>query len=144
MLRVSSIPHEYYSGNYPGTIQYHKKKDELILLGNEAEKMKDTDTRGFVLCEQTKDNLNRIVPYTKRNEPWKIILMMKKENEGDIHIKAALLNTKTDEIALLTSVNKKESLKRPVRTLDSEWFIGHYRMCAPLCFWIELKNRLLY
>jgi hypothetical protein len=74
--------------------------------------------------------------------------MMKKEAEGEIWLKAALLNKKTGKVALLTTTNDKSNLERrnhrAVKTITGKWFVGHYRMSAPVIFWKELKNRLLY
>jgi hypothetical protein len=33
---------------------------------------------------------------------------------------------------------------RAIKSLNEEWFIGHYRMSAPMFFWRELQNRLKY
>ncbi len=92
------------------------------------------------------ENLQRVTPNTKNGKKdWKILLIMKSEREnGVIWLKAALQNRKTGKIALLTSTNSKEQLNRPIKTLDSEWFVGHYRMSAPIVFWRELVNRLTY
>jgi hypothetical protein len=152
MLRLSSIPNEYYCGDLPGTLQYNKNIEELISLNTEGI---DEETRGFQICEHSLENLRRITPRTQKNIKWKIILMMKSDNanlenrfDGEIWIKAALLNQETGKIALLTTTNSRVNLERrgarPVRTLDDEWFVGHYRLCAPIVFWRELKNRLLY
>jgi hypothetical protein len=69
-------------------------------------------------------------------------------DEGEIWLKAALLNKETGKIALLTATNSKQNLERrrarSVKTVDGEWFVGHYRMGAPVVFWKELKNRLMY
>ena len=70
---------------------------------------------------------------------------MKTKRDGVRWMKAALQNKITGKIALLTSTNCKEQLNRPISTLEgSEWFVGHYRMSAPIIFWKELKNRIAY
>ena len=118
MLNPSSIPHEYYFGDLPGTIQYKKKVSDIISL-----KLPDDDeTCGFNLCEQSLENLNNIIPVTQKKIKWKIILMMKMvKNNDEIHIKAALQNTATGDIALLTSINQNEYFerekKRNIKTL---------------------------
>ena len=66
------------------------------------------------------------------------------EHDGEIWLKAALQDRLTGNIALLTSTNKKENLKRPLKTLEPAWYVGHYRMSAPVVFWKELLNRLMY
>lgn len=145
MLRLSSIPNEYYCGDLPGTIQYNKDREELINLVTEGI---DEETRGFQLCEHSLENLRRITPRLNAKRKWKVLLMMKREDGDEIWLKAALLNTETGKIALLTSTNARENLERrnnrAIRTVDGTWFVGHYRMSAPIVFWRELKNRLLY
>ena len=145
MLRLSTIPNEYYLGDLPGTIQYKKDTEEIISLDCD----KEENNCGYILCDHTIENLRRTIPFTQRNKSWKIILMMKKEElNGEIWIKSALFNKTTGKIALLTTTNNRKNLEknhhRPVKTMDGDWFVGHYRMSAPIYFWKELKNRLLY
>ena len=145
MLSNSSIPHEYYFGDLPGTLQYKKEMNELINLTIPDE---NDEKCGFELCEHSAENLNRAIPHTQRNGDWKIILMMQKNVDGIVWLKSALLNKNTGKVALLTSTNDKKNLERTngrsVKTLDGEWVVGHYRMSAPVVFWKELQNRLLY
>ena len=145
MLKLSSIPHEYYFGDLPGNLQYKKDKDELITLVTDGI---DEETRGFQICEHSLENLRRIVPQTQAKKKWKILLMMSRDDGHETWLKAALLNTDTGKIALLTSTNSRENLERrnnrAIKTVDGSWFVGHYRMSAPIVFWRELKNRLLY
>jgi hypothetical protein len=145
LTKCGSIPHEYYFGDPPGRLQYKKEINELINLtipDNIDEKY------GFELCEHSAENLKRTIPHTQRNGDWKIILMMQKNVDGIIWLKSALLNKNTGKVALLTSTNNKTNLERTngrsVKTLDGEWVVGHYRMSAPVAFWRELQNRLLY
>jgi hypothetical protein len=145
MLRPSSIPHEYYFGDMPGTLQYKKKVTDILSL----ELPNDEEKGGFNICEQSLENLNCIIPVTQLKIKWKIILMMKMiKNDDEVHLKAALQNQSTGEIALLTSINKNEYFerekKRKVKTLSGSWFVGHFRMSAPVVFWRELQNRLKY
>ena len=142
MLRLSSIPNEYYLGDKPGTLQYSKECEEIL----RCICVDDRETLGFELCEHSLENLKRLTPNTKHGkQDWRIILIMKSEREnGVVWLKAALQNKNTGKIALLTSTNSKENLKRPIRTLDREWFVGHYRMSAPIVFWRELVNRITY
>ena len=144
ILSPSSITNEYYFGDLPGTIQYKKEPEELINL----QIPDNSNDRGFTLCEHNLENLHRIIPHTQKIANWKILLMMSTEVDGEIWLKAALLNKTTGKVALLTSTNKKENLlrreHRAIETHDGTWFVGHYRMSAPVVFWRELKNRLLY
>jgi hypothetical protein len=74
--------------------------------------------------------------------------MMRAENDSEIWLKAALLNKTTGKVALMSSANLRENIEkrnnRAIKTVDGNWFVGHYRMSAPVVFWSELKNRLLY
>jgi hypothetical protein len=145
MLSESSIPHEYYLGDLPGMLQYKKEPEEIIncVIPN------DLHDRSFQFCEHSEENLRRVLTLSQRNIRWKILLMMKADRgDGEIWLKAALENIETGKIALLTSSNKAENIlkrgNRIAKTVDGEWFVGHYRMSAPIVFWRELKNRILY
>jgi hypothetical protein len=145
MFKISSIPHEYYLGDLPGILQYAKPCEEIINSRLED----DENDCGFQLCEHSLENLKRCLPLSQQKNDWKILLMMSAEREGgEIWIKTAILNKRTGNVALLTSTNSKDNLlkrgSRSVKTVDGNWFVGHYRMGAPVCFWKELKNRLLY
>jgi hypothetical protein len=140
MIKPSSIPNEYYFGDKPGTLQYKKKPDDLLAI----ELPENTENRGFYLCEHSLENLRRITPLAQKKTDFKILLIMSSEQDGEIWLKAALQDRITGNIALLTATNKKENLKRPIKTLDGAWYVGHYRMSAPVVFWKELQNRLLY
>ena len=145
MFKVSSIPHEYYLCDLPGSLQYAKSSEEII----NGELQDDDNDCDFQLCEHSIENLNRTLPLSQRKNEWKILLIMRREMEGgEIWLKTALLNKQTGNVALLTSTNSENNLlrrgNRSVKTVDGNWFVGHYRMSAPVCFWRELKNRLLY
>ena len=146
-LKSNSIPNEYYFGDLPGTLQYTLKEDDIKGL----EVPDNDDLRGFNIDYHTLDNKLRVIPNTtsgNKNE-WKLILIMKKEtDDGEIWLKAALRNTTTQEIALMTSTNSSDNLtKRGNRycvSHDPDWYIGRYRMSAPAIFWKELINRLTH
>ena len=140
MIKPSSIPNEYYFGDKPGTLQYKKKSDDLLSI----ELPENTEACGLYLCEHSLENLRRITPLAQKKTDFKILLMMSSEKDGEIWLKAALQDRTTGNIALLTATNKKEILKRPIKTLDGTWYVGHYRMSAPVVFWKELQNRLMY
>lgn len=145
MVKPSVNPHAYYLGDLPGNLQYSKNAEEII--GTDLPD--DDETLGFVFCEHSLENLHRVIPLTQRKVSWKILLMIKKVNEdGETWLKAALLNKDTGKIALLSATNDRENIlrrgNRAVKTIDGTWAVGHYRMLAPMFFWKELKNRLLY
>jgi hypothetical protein len=149
-----TVDYEYFLGDRPGTIQYKMNIEDIInavtnAVTNDFYKEHDFKfDRRFYICEHSSENLRRVVPHTRKNIKWKILLMMKAECEnGERWLKTALQNKETGEIALLTSTNKKENLTkdghRPVKTEDEDWVVGHYRMSAPMIFWVELKNRII-
>ena len=142
-VKMSSIPHEYYLGDLPGRLQYCKEVHEII----DAELEEDDDNCGFSMCEHSIENLQKLTPISQTKTNWKILLMMQAEKNDEIWMKAALLNQDTGRIALLTSTNDKSNIERrgnrAVKTVEGNWVVGHYRMSAPMCFWRELKNRLL-
>ena len=146
MFKISSIPHEYYLGDLPGNLQYAKSSEEII----NSHLVDDENDCGFQLCEQSLENLNRVLPLSQQKNEWKILLMMRSDEraDGEIWLKAALLNKRTGNVALLTSTNAENNIlrrgNRSVKTVDGNWYVGHYRMSAPICFWKELKNRLIY
>jgi hypothetical protein len=148
MIKASTIQNEYYFGDLPGSLQYNVSAEELGQLQFDAYYVEDD--RGFQFCEHSLENLRRVLPHTKNHEDWKIILMMKKEmDDGNkIWLKAALLHKSTGQVALLTSTNSKENIElgghRAIRSIEGTWFVGHYRMSAPVIFWKELRNRMLY
>jgi hypothetical protein len=142
-LRESSTPHSYYFGDYQGTLQYKKSKDELISLTD----FNDDVTNGYELDSHSLENKLRALPHTRKPEDFKILLVMKAVRNEEIWLKFALENKNTGSIALLTTTNSKENItrlgNRAIKSHDSEWYVGFYRMAAPMCFWKELKNRLI-
>lgn len=143
-LKKSSVLNEYYLGDLPGTIQYKKDPEEIIncIIPDES------NEHVLTFCEHSKENFERVLTLSQINNRWKILLMMKAEFGEEIWLKTALQNRDTGKISLLTSTNKKENItkrgSRTVKTIDGKWYVGHYRMSAPLIFWKELKNRILY
>jgi hypothetical protein len=141
-LRLSSIAHEYYLGDLQGTLQYKKTKDEILNINN----IKDDESIGFTLEEHTAENKASLLPHTKNPEDFKILLMMKRNVGEEVWIKGALQHKETGLITLMTATNRKENIlkngNRPLKSNDKDWFVGFYRMAAPMCFWKELRNRL--
>lgn len=136
-----NIPHEYYSANAPGTIQYHEQKQDLLQLIITV----GGDTRGYVFDEHTAENRARLLTYKKNPEDYTLILVMKRVTEdGQIWLKGALQHKKTGEIALMTSTNTTYNTGRVTKSNDDGWLTGCYRITAPMCFWRELQNRLMY
>jgi len=140
----------------PGLIQYHVQDrtitrqniDEIKLTCN------DYTEGGWVLENHTKNNLLRLTPNTKFGQKYrdklKLLLVIKYEKDGYTHLKGALRNTETGEIALISSTNNLVQDEEPCThkklspSFDSDYKIYVTKMIAPLLFWDELKNRILY
>ena len=136
----ATIENEFYFGDLPGTLQYNIHISDILNLNVEN----GHDDCGFVFEEQSDENAKRVIPNTNtgNNADFKLILLMKKNTENSTWLKAALFNKNTGKITLMTSTNNPTLLNRPIESQAPEWFIGHYRMSAPMIFWRELINRL--
>jgi hypothetical protein len=137
-------PNAYYLGDLIGTLQY--KKDYNTIKNMIIPDNPNDNPKNMILEYHTKENLNRFTTLSQRDKNWKILLIMKESRDNVIIMKGALLNQDTNEIALLTTINSEQFIRdknnRPVKTIDANWFVGHYRLLAPLIFWRELQNRL--
>ena len=147
-LRPSSYKKELYLGDMPGTLQIKKKINDFIEI--ETDPIVNFDyTNGFFLEEHSFENLKRLIPNTKSGKQnWKILFIIKKIYDDKIILKGALINKETNYIALITSFNNEQCITRAgnkaINSLDCNWFIGQFRMSAPMFFWNELKNRINY
>jgi hypothetical protein len=137
-LRQSSIAGEYYFGDFPGTLQYSKNPAELKALTNLQ--VQDSDC-GYLQIPALPEYLNRFIPNTKTGKAseWELLVVFQRNFETEIWMKAALKNKATGHIALMTSTNAKDNIERrknrALKSLDPAWFIGFYRMAAPMVFW---------
>jgi hypothetical protein len=135
----------------PGLLQYSVTEDILTSFDVDAKKLANIDyNEGFVLDSHTQEHIHRLTPQTatgkKNKDAWKVILAIKKIEGDKICLKAALRNTITNEISLITSLNtsfQKGCTWRMIKTYDEDFKVCHCKMIAPLLFWDELKNRLL-
>ena len=151
-IKYSTIPNEYYLGDLPGTLQYNIEPNDILNIDNiERTPLSiEEDRCGFEFVEHTYEYYSAVIPDTPTgtNNKWNMILLMKKEIGGEIWLKTALRNKRTGKIALMTSTNNANNLldhnHRAIQSLNEEWFIGHYRMSAPMFFWRELQNRIKY
>lgn len=141
-------PNAYYLGDLIGTLQY--KKDYNTIKNLLIPIHQNDNQEGWQLESHSEDNLKRLTPNTPTGRKnWKILLVIKNHRPNNVIImKGALLNKDTNEIALMTTFNNELYIinngNRAIKSLDDNWFIGHYRMLAQLFFWKELKNRLNY
>ena len=148
LKQSTQFPNGFYHGDRPGTLQYKKTIDELVVINTE-ERNGVNYKDNHVFAEHSFENLCRLTPNTKNGrQNWKILLVMQATNGDEIWMKGALLNKDTNEVALMTTTNNKDYIEnngnRAIQSINPQWYIGHYRMIAPLFFWNELKNRLLY
>jgi hypothetical protein len=141
-LKTSSIQGEYYCGDLPGTIQY--KKDPSALKALEIPDGPNTLASDWTVIND--DSVAQILPATAgAGKPfdWEQILVMQKVHGDRVWLKGALKNKKTGLIALLTGCNTERGMTdhghRAIKACADNWFVGHYRMAAPLVFWSELK-----
>ena len=141
-LRASSIEGEYYLGDLPGRLQYSKKMSDILNL---RDLPNDSNTCGYELVTGDLDTyLPKMLPHTKKADPkkWKLLLLVKREFEQEIWLKAAIQNLETSDIALMTSTNSAYNIvsrgNRAIQSNDKTWFVGHYRMAAPMVFWRNL------
>lgn len=156
-FKESSIKNEYYLGDLPGTLQYRKSKIEIInayrdfSIENNIELFSELkDTCGYTDINEfdSNDLLSKVMGNTKivKDNDWEIILAMKKVSGKEIWIKAAILNINTQEIALMTATNDISNItSRGNRAMKSQcpgWYIGRYRLVAPIVFWKNLYERI--
>jgi hypothetical protein len=162
ILRESSIEGElYYSvpgsnnnGALPGQMQYHMSADDLYYMDVANYVPGETEYR---LVEHSSENMKRLVPNTQMTlelgqslSEWKCLLIMQATRNGpnfeEIWLKGAMLHRRTGEIMLMTSTNHKSNWENRgnqwCHSTDPDWYIGRCRMCAPIQFWRELKNRV--
>ena len=144
-LRTSSIvledAHEYYHGDLPGTLQYAKSPSDLLAIPNLS--LQDGDC-GYLQIPVSQDLLKRFIPNTKTgcSAEWELLLVFQRTKGAEIWMKGAMRNKSTGNIALMTCTNAKENIttrgNRALNSCDPDWFIGFYRMCAPMVFWRAL------
>ena len=135
----------------PGLMQYKVSQEVILsLLPNGTKHINCIYNKNWSFAQHTMENLQKLTPNTKTGKAnkWKIIIIIIATKEHDkVSLKGALINKDTNEIALMTSINKKhaDSYKnRLVKSLHKDYKICQCKMVAPLVFWDELKNRLLY
>ena len=143
IIKPNSIPNEYYLGDLPGTLQYKKTKAELSTITN----LEEGADCGYVQLAPTAEILARLIPNTPtgRKGDWELVLAMESRSlEGEIWLKGALLDKKTGLIALMTSTNGEKNItsrgNRAMKSHADSWFIGRYRMGAPMIFWQTLAK----
>jgi len=149
MLKSSSIPNEFYLGDKPGTLQYKKLPNEICeavsLLPDNQNEGEERRWETVYTCsdlEDTSYDTTKLLPNTKTANKgnWIALFVQILSARGGNWIKSALYNKHDGCIALMTSCDKKEVFVRPIHTKNAKWFVGQYRMSAPLYFWRELSE----
>jgi hypothetical protein len=144
-LRPNSIKGEYYHGDLPGTLQYKKTRDELISISNITHLDSDCE---FLQIPAKSELLDRFIPATQtgKNGDWKLLVAFQKTVGTEIWLKGALLNQKDGCIALMTCTNDKKYIEskgnRAIKSMEDGWYVGWYRMGAPMIFWRSLVATL--
>lgn len=139
-LKQCSIAHEYYHGDLPGSLQYNKTPEELIAIPN-LDHVDPDNNYGYFEILPKQDLKNQLIPDTDkgRSGNWKLLVLFKKTIGDKVWLKGALLNIDTGRIALMTSTNREENItekgNRAMKSRASGWYVGQYRMCAPMNFW---------
>jgi hypothetical protein len=151
MLKSSSILNEFYLGDKPGTLQYKKNPNEICeavsLLPENQNEDEERRWETVYTCsdlENTSYDTTKLLPNTKtaKKGNWVALFVQIHSALGGNWIKSALYNKENGRIALMTSCDKKDLFPRAIHTKKANWFVGHYRMSAPLYFWRELSELL--
>lgn len=138
-------PNAYFlTGSIYSHLQYAIPPEDLIMADDDVNEPMPP-TLGWELVDHTIENLKRVIPHTKDIRNYKIVLMVK--NEEEPMYKAAVMHRQTGKISLLSSTSLENHSKRgtrPILSNDPDWYVGHYYMLAHMHFWRELSNRLKY
>ena len=129
-LKLSSIPHEWYCGDLPGTLQY--KKDAVLLT---AMTIPIGDPYAvFTHVEPSEEVKARLLPKTKTAgslSNWTLLMAMERTHHGVVWLKGVLQNKTTGAIALMTASPGKEHFTclghRAIRSNAEGWYVGHMR-----------------
>ena len=155
IIRYSKRPEDWQmtknGRNIPhGQLQYKVLQKDILSLQTNIEN--SVYNKDWVLEQHSKENLQKLIPNTKTGKAneWKILLILKQQPNTKPEtecLKGALLNKDTNEIALMTIINSAAITDYPyrlIKSLHKDYKICQCKMIAPLIFWDELKNRLLY
>lgn len=85
MLKASTVANEYYFGDMPGTLQYNiDPKDICNVDLSECHNVDLSECHNVDFLECHNVNLSQIIPHTKGDIDWKIILAMKANIDNKI------------------------------------------------------------
>lgn len=136
----------------PGKLLYNVNEQDIVGIDVASKNTTDINyDSGYTFERHSLENLLRLTPDTASGNAndWKLILVMKHVDGDKMCLKGALRNVSDRSIAFMTSVNaeKNENYRygnATIKSHDPDWNICHCSIQAPLVFWDELKNRLIY
>lgn len=143
----SKQPHDYQMiKETPNTknarigLQYGLTDSELMSLDTNID---DLDKRDWVFTEHSPENLQKLIPDTKKgnSQSWKIIVAILND-EGCIK---GALRGEDGTIMLMSSLSatcQKNYESSLIRSRDKEWKICQAKMIAPMFFWREIQYRI--
>ena len=148
-LKPNSITNEYYCGDLPGSLQYKKNAMLLSTIDLPRSPTNAYAKPCFFPIAITESIKARLLPATKTAgslNDWVLLIAMERVTSTATYIKGALQNKQTGSIALMTSCSKKEDIQnhghRAIQSQAKDWFVGFYRMSAPIEYWSALKKVL--
>lgn len=146
-LKKNTIPNEFYCGDLPGSLQY--KKNAMLLSTLSLPSVTAETKPCFIPIAVTDSIKARLLPATKTAgslNNWNLIIAMERVTSTATYIKGALQNKQTGSIALMTSCSTKEDIQnhghRAIQSQAKDWYVGFYRMSAPIEYWSALKKVL--
>ncbi len=160
LFPTKSAPGEFYvctsaaTKGMAGQLQYKLNREQLTTT--RIDHFNNSETLPLVSDEWTKVDpeeyhmiLPQLVPKTPtggKPEHWNILIAWRAIRGVEIWIKAALFKIDVpDLIAVMTTTNSKDNIEkhgnRAIQSHLDGWFIGHYRMSAPLVFWADLRAK---
>ena len=121
-------------------LQYGLTDSELMSLDTNID---DLDKRDWVFTEHSPENLQKLIPDTKKgnSQSWKIIVAILND-EGCIK---GALRGEDGTIMLMSSLSatcQKNYESSLIRSRDKEWKICQAKMIAPMFFWREIQYRI--
>lgn len=137
---------EYYPSfiNTPGRIKYDFQEEFFTSL-----QFDDIECPNDWKVElATPETLRRSIPLTRRYFiDYTCLVILKREENDEIWYKIALQNPTNKTVAILTTTNSPDNLRRygnrpGVKTLDGTWVMARYRTTAPMYFWFEIKKKI--